>query len=474
MDGRQYEIIALIMRYWFVALVLLIFGRLFWEGIKKNKAELEEHLGHVLFFMVLLALSSFSLLSFFDSKVFDIKAAILGALISAILIFQYNFTKLLFPKFDRILLLTVDTLAILGFIMLQRLKPELAFRQVEWFALGNVALIIFGIFAKKLTPGKRISYALIVLSYILLILPLVLGKEIAGAKNWISLSDAFSIQPSEFVKIILIVVLAERLSKEKGFKDNLPIFAFVAMLVILVVLQRDLGAALLYFCIFMFMYYIATSDWIVILSAVGAASLGSLASYYLFSHVRVRIEAWKNPWADIENKGYQIAQSLIAISSGGLIGLGLGLGSPQMIPASRTDFIFSAICEEFGLIVGFCVIGFYLLIAIRGTRIALNAPSSYKALLAMGATVALVIQSFVIIGGVIKMIPLTGVTMPFVSYGGSSMVTSMAMIGILESIASDKNAEEDENEEDENENEDEELEPADEDENEKDGWDGFL
>lgn len=444
MSERQYEIIALIMRYWFAALVLLIFCRLFFEGIKNKKSRLEEPLGHVLFFMVLLVLSSFCLLSFFNSEVFDIKAAILGVLISALLIFQYNLIKILFSKFDRILILTVDTLAILGFIMLQRLKPELAFRQVEWFALGNVALIIFGIFTRKLIPGKKISYTLIVLSCILLLLPVILGREIAGAKNWINLLDLFSIQPSEFVKIILIVILAERLSKEKGIKDNLLVFGFVAMIIVLVVLQRDLGAALLYFSIFIFIYYIATSDWIVALSAIAAAALGSIASYFLFSHVRVRIEAWKNPWADIENKGYQIAQSLIAISSGGLIGLGLGLGSPQVIPASRTDFIFSAICEELGLIVGFCVIGFYLLIAVRGTRIALNAPCSYKALLAMGASVALAFQSFVIIGGVIKMIPLTGVTMPFVSYGGSSMVTSMAMIGILESVASDSNPNEDE------------------------------
>jgi len=439
MSERQYEIIALIMRYWFVALVLLIFCRLFLEGIKNKESKIEEPLGHVLFFMVLLVLSSFCLLSFFDSGVFDIKAAILGALISALLIFQYNLMKVLFSKFDRVLILTVDTLAILGFIMLQRLKPELAFRQVEWFALGNVALIIFEILAKKLIPGKKTSYTLIILSCIFLLLPIVLGREIAGAKNWINLLDAFSIQPSEFVKIILIVVLAERLSKEQGLKNNLPVFGFVAMSIILVIIQRDLGAALLYFSIFIFIYYIATSDWAITLSAIAAAALGSVASYYLFSHVRVRIEAWKNPWADIENKGYQIAQSLIAISSGGLIGLGLGLGSPQVIPASRTDFIFSAICEELGLIVGFCVIGFYLLIAIRGTRIALNANSSYKALLAMGVSVALAIQSFVIIGGVIKMIPLTGVTMPFVSYGGSSMVASMAMIGILESVVSDSN-----------------------------------
>jgi len=457
MPERQYEILALIMRYWFAALVLLIFFRLFSEGVSRKEGNLEERsLGHVLFFMVLLVLSSFGLLSFFKSEGLDIMTAVLGVLISALLIFQYNLMKIFIPGYDRVLVLTVDILAVLGFIMLQRLKPELAFRQVEWFALGNIALVIFGVFAKKFIPGKRISLILMISSSILLILPVLLGEEIGGARNWLSFGENYSVQPSEFVKIVLTVVLAERLSKEHDFKKNILVFAFVAVLILLVVLQKDLGAALLYFSLFIFIYYIATSDWIISFAAVAAAVLGGTASYYLFSHVRVRIEAWKNPWADIENKGYQIAQSLIALSSGGLIGLGIGLGSPQVIPASKTDFIFSAICEELGLLVGFCVIGFYALIAIRGVRIALDAQTPYKALLAMGASVAIAIQSFVIIGGVIKMIPLTGVTMPFVSYGGSSMLTSMSMIGILVSIASDnyeymESYQEEVNEEDEQE-----------------------
>jgi len=205
--------------------------------------------------MVLLVLSSFMLLSFINYESFDIKTAMLGILISALLIFQYNLMKILFSGLDRVLLLTVDTLAVLGFIMLQRLKPELAFRQVEWFALGNVTLLIFAIFSKKLIPGKRMSLILMILSSVLLILPIVLGEEIGGAKNWLSLGEDYSIQPSEFVKIILIVVFAERLSKEHRFKENIPVFGFAAISILLVVIQRDLGAALLYFS-FSFLFII--------------------------------------------------------------------------------------------------------------------------------------------------------------------------------------------------------------------------
>ena len=294
------------------------------------------------------------------------------------------------------------------------------------------------------------SYILMALGCILLLLPIIFGKEIFGARNWISIKG-YNIQPSEFVKIILIFVYALWFREDNKFRDHLPAYIFTGLTVLLVVLQRDLGAALLYFYIFIFVYYVATSDWIMVLLAGGAATLGSIMSYHLFSHIRVRVEAWKNPWRDIENKGYQIAHSLMAISSGGLIGTGLGLGSPQVVPAFKTDFIFATICEEFGIIAGFCVIGLYAMIAIRGVSIALRSKEPYKALLAFGATVALTLQAFTIIGGVIKMIPLTGVTMPFVSYGGSSMVTSLALVGVLEGVAigtGDKNDEEDPTEDD--------------------------
>ena len=164
----------------------------------------------------------------------------------------------------------------------------------------------------------------------------------------------------------------------------------------------------------------------------GAAVLG----YHMFAHVKKRVAIWFNPWSDFDGSGYQIIQSLMALASGGLLGVGLGLGYPTVIPAYRTDFIFSVICEQFGLIFGLCVLAMYVAIIWRGATTAMAARSSFHGLLAMGCTILIALQTFTIIGGVIKLIPLTGVTMPFVSYGGTSLVSSLCLIGLLQGVAS--------------------------------------
>ncbi|HPR77619.1 MAG TPA: FtsW/RodA/SpoVE family cell cycle protein, partial [Candidatus Limiplasma sp.] len=169
-----------------------------------------------------------------------------------------------------------------------------------------------------------------------------------------------------------------------------------------------------------------------LLGGAGASVLG----YKMFIDVRVRVAIWQNPWMYYEKSGYQIAQVLMAIASGGLFGVGLGLGAPRVIPVYFTDCIFAVICEQFGIIFGILVLVMYVILILRGASIALRARRGFMGLLAMGATVMLGVQTFVIIGGVLKLIPLTGVTMPFVSYGGTSMVSCMAMIGLIQGVAS--------------------------------------
>ncbi len=437
MPDKKFEIVSLTMRYWFIGLIIFIALRVFMQaiGTKKEQTLSEEGpFGHIIFFMFIFVSSAYALLAYYDSSQFDKNTAILGLIIGASIVVQYNLYRLIFPNMDRLLLIIVDTLAIFGFIMLYRFNADLAKSQIKYFGLGNLALLFFIIFTHKVQVGRRLSYVLMALGCILLLLPIIFGEETFGAKNWIKIKG-YTIQPSEFVKVVLVFVFASWFKGESKFSKNLPAFIFIGAAILLVVFQRDLGAALLYFYIFIFIYYIATSDWIIVALAGTTAAIGSIISYQLFSHVRVRVEAWKNPWRDIENKGYQIAHSLIAISSGGLIGTGLGLGSPQVVPAFKTDFIFATLCEEFGIITGLCIIGLYAMIVIRGSAIAMKNEDSYKALLAFGATVALTLQAFTIIGGVIKMIPLTGVTMPFVSYGGSSMVASLALVGVIEGVA---------------------------------------
>jgi len=395
---------------------------------------LKRSTGNIPFILVLFTLSSFGLLAMQDSQNFNKDTALMGVMISAAVLFQFYLLYFLFPGLDEILMLMVNTLAILGFVILQRLTPELALRQVEWFAAGCCVLLTILLIFPRLKGYSKIVYPMMIIGPLLLILVAFIGEESGGATSRLPIGH-LSIQPSELTKVIFVLVLAELLKKERTIREKCLLFIFVAASIFGVVLQKDLGAALHYFIVFLFVYQISTNDWMLTGLAAGAGVLASVVGYKIFPHVRVRVEAWKNPWADIEGKGWQVAQSLMAMGSGGLFGLGLGLGSPYIIPASRTDFIFAAICEEFGILIGGMVIGFYALIIIRSMHKAMTAKYPGDMLLASGSTVSLAVQAFIIIGGVIKMIPLTGITLPFVSYGGSSMVASFALLGLIQSVS---------------------------------------
>ncbi len=390
--------------------------------------------GNIPFILTLFSLSAFGLLAFRDPSGFDKDTALLGVLVSAMILFQFYFLYYVFRGMDEILLLMVDTLAILGFVILQRLTPTLALRQAEWFAAGNIVLFLAMLVIPHIRKPGWLLTPLMVLGPAIVFLVAFFGEKSGGATSKLPIGD-FSIQPAEFAKVIFIVVLAYSLEEMQTFRQRIPALLFAMFSILGVAMQKDLGGALHYFLVFLFMYYIATSDWLVTAAAAGAGIAASVIGYHLFSHVQVRVEAWKNPWADVGGKGYQVAQSLMAMGSGGWFGMGLNLGEPYAIPASRTDFIFAAICEEFGILVGGMVIGLYILILIRSMQKALHAHRASDTLLASGASISLAIQAFIIIGGVIKMIPLTGITLPFVSYGGSSMIVSLSMIGIVEGVS---------------------------------------
>ena len=390
--------------------------------------------GNIPFILTLFSLSAFGLLAFRDPSGFDKDTALLGVLVSAMILFQFYFLYYVFRGMDEILLLMVDTLAILGFVILQRLTPTLALRQAEWFAAGNIVLFLAMLVIPHIRKPGWLLTPLMVLGPAIVFLVAFFGEKSGGATSKLPIGD-FSIQPAEFAKVIFIVVLAYSLEEMQTFRQRIPALLFAMFSILGVAMQKDLGGALHYFLVFLFMYYIATSDWLVTAAAAGAGIAASVIGYHLFSHVQVRVEAWKNPWADVGGKGYQVAQSLMAMGSGGWFGMGLNLGEPYAIPASRTDFIFAAICEEFGILVGGMVIGLYILILIRSMQKALHAHRASDTLLASGASISLAIQAFIIIGGVIKMIPLTGITLPFVSYGGSSMIVSLSMVGIVEGVS---------------------------------------
>ncbi|MBC8528276.1 FtsW/RodA/SpoVE family cell cycle protein [Christensenellaceae bacterium NSJ-44] len=387
----------------------------------------------LVFVIAIFQLLAFALLAVKAQPV-DYGALMLGALSVAILLFQYLVFVRVFPGLDRWILIIANMLVSLGFILQYRLNPDMCIRQMQWFGVAVVCMVVALIAVRYWTWLDKLSYVYMGITLAFLVLTLLFGSREGGAKSWFSFGTV-SFQPSELGKILLVFALASAMKERRSLWRLIPLGIFAAVSVGLLVLQKDLGAALLYFSTSIVVFYIATSNLLLTGAALGAAGVGSVAAYKLFSHVRVRIAAWQNPWADVEGGGYQIVQSLIAIASGGLLGLGLGLGSPKSIPAYHTDFIFAVICEEFGVLVGIAVILFYVVLILRGARIALDAGQTFYKLVAIGCTAMVALQTFIIVGGVIKMIPLTGVTLPFVSYGGSSLVTNMVLIGILEAVA---------------------------------------
>jgi cell division protein FtsW (lipid II flippase) len=277
-------------------------------------------------------------------------------------------------------------------------------------------------------------------SLLILVALLFVGKESGGARNWISVGG-FLFQPSEFVKVALIAVLAGAMTRGLTVKKLIPAILFTLGVAALLVLQRDLGAAMLVAGVFLILFYAATGKLGATFLGLAAGGAGAYAGYLAFDHVKARVGAWLDPWATYSTSGYQIAQGLMAIASGGLWGEGLGLGSPGLIPAYRTDYVFAVICEEFGIVFGIGVIAVYALVVVRGVMIALASEDRFSSLCAFGCASLVAVQTFIIIGGVIKLIPLTGITMPFVSYGGSSLIAFMTVVGILQGVAARNGAE---------------------------------
>ena len=394
--------------------------------------------------VMIFELAAFALLSLRDES-FDYKALIFAGGLIVVLLLQYIIILWISKYADRFILVIANLLAGIGMIVQYRLSYEVAFKQLVWFGIGIVAMIVCVLLMRAPKFFKTMDIPLMALSIAMLGVLLVRGLTLpglrvpvlrvpVGAKNWIKLGG-ISVQPSEFVKVALVFVMANHFTKVKRTWDWLPSAIFAIIVAGLLVAERDLGAALLICGTYLIMFYTATGKVGTTLVGLGAGAAGAVASYYMFDHVKARVAIWLNPWATYSTSGYQIAQGLMAIASGGLWGLGLTKGLPKSIPAYNTDYIFAVICEEFGIVFGIAVIALYLVFIIRGALIALNARSRYLMLVAFGCTVLITLQSFIIIAGVIKLIPLTGITMPFVSYGGSSMIACMMLLGILEGVS---------------------------------------
>ena len=341
---------------------------------------------------------------------------------------------------DNILLMIVNMLFAIGVAIIYRLDPSFGKRQLQFYIVGIVLFFItFGLLKTfKFWNNIRLFY--VIISVGLFMATLVFGSYIGGAKNWIILGPV-TIQPSEFIKIPLAFYIASFYSKynEISMKPfgryymNIVIYIFIGFLF----LQKDLGTALIFFGLMILSQFVLEKDRVLITINIVAMIFGSIFAYFMFGHVRIRVATWLDPWSDINVTGYQITQALFALASGGLFGTGIGLGHPDYIPVAESDFIFSAISEEMGIFMGIAVVLLFMILVYRAFKISLSQQDKFYSTLAFCIGVLFALQTFIILGGVLKIIPLTGVTLPFISQGGSSMLSGFILLGCLQYCASE-------------------------------------
>jgi peptidoglycan glycosyltransferase len=362
-------------------------------------------------------------------------------------------TRRLAPTADGTLLPLAGLLNGLGYVFIARLDTHLAGLQATWTAIGIGAYILTLVFVRRTRDLEQYRYTFMFIGIGLLLLPLVpgIGRNINGARIWVSLGP-LNFQPGEFAKIVLAIFFASYLVEKRellamattrigplmlpDLKHFGPVLLAWGTSLVVMVAERDLGSSLLFFTLFIAMLWVATERLSYLVIGVALFAVGAVLATLAFAHVESRIDVWLDPWKEAAGAGYQIVQSQFAMAWGGITGTGPGLGNPGIIPAAESDFIFAAIAEELGLVGATAVLAAFVLMVGAGLRVAIRAEAAFDKLLATGLTAILGMQSFIIIGGVVRLVPLTGVTLPFVSYGGSSLVANYVLLALLMRVSS--------------------------------------
>ena len=341
--------------------------------------------------------------------------------------------NVIYPRASKLLLNNMCMLLVIGLVMLSRLSFDRAVRQFEIAAVSAVITMFVPYLIRKITFLKDLTYFYAGAGIILLAIVFIIGRVTYGAKLSFEIAG-IGIQPSEFVKIIYVFFIASMLCKSKEFYQVMQTSIFAAVHVIILVISKDLGSALIFFIAYLFMVYIATHKLLYLGAGTLLGCIAAVAAYFLFNHVRVRVLAFTDPFSVIDNEGYQVTQSLFAIGTGGWFGMGLYQGYPKLIPVVEEDFIFSAVSEELGLLFALCVILIYLSCFIMFISIAMQTKDEFYCLCATGLACVFGFQTFLTIGGAVKFIPSTGVTLPLISYGGSSCFSTMIIFAIIQGI----------------------------------------
>jgi peptidoglycan glycosyltransferase len=364
----------------------------------------------------------------------------------------YFAMRRLAPNAETTLVPIVALLNGLGYVVIARLDRHLAANQATWTAVGVAAFVATLYFVPRAADLERYRYLLALAGIAMLLAPLLpgIGSTKNGARLWLQVGP-FSFQPGELAKIALAIFFASYLVERRELltPGMLPSGAFAAraraigpvlvawaLSIVVMVMEKDLGSSTLFFALFVAMLWIAAGGYLWPLLGLGMFSAGSFLAWTMFNHVQERVRIWIDPWAKASSDGFQLVQASFAFAAGGVVGTGLARGAPQKIPAVATDLVFAAVGEELGLIGAAAVIAAFALIVVIGLRIAQRADRPFEQLLAAGLTTIVGVQSFLIIGGVTRVLPLTGITLPFVSYGGSSVIANWILVALLLRISS--------------------------------------
>ncbi len=395
---------------------------------KLNKQIVYVYIIHFLSYLIMyLRLGSVKILVFYAVQIF-------------VAIFYMVVYHSIYKESSRLLTNNTAFLLLIGYIILTRLNFKLAVKQFIFATAGLIisAFIPYIMLKWKKLKDMGVFYGVTGILFLLTVFIPGVGFSNYGSRNWIRIGSV-TLQPMEFVKILFVFFVASMLVKANTIKDLFVNAIISAGFMAVLVVEKDLGAAVIFYITYVFMVYLATSRTIFLVGGislgVGAIGLGYLLfKDTLFAHVMVRVEAWKNPFAYIDTGGYQVSQSLFALGTGGYTGSGLTLGKAHTIPVSESDFIFSAICEEMGVLFGLALILVFVSIFISFVNISMKCRSPFYKYVAFGFGTIFIIQSLLNLGGVTKFIPSTGVTLPLVSYGVSSVLSTLIIFAVIQGI----------------------------------------
>jgi len=404
----------------------------------------------LLFWVAALAITGFLAVVAAETSAFGVSAIVVPVVFLALMASLHLFLVARRFRGDQILMPMAAGLTAIGLVLVQRLASDLLVQQLSWTVIAAGAFAATILIPRDLTALARFKWTWALLGLLLLIAPLlpVIGREINGARIWVKVGPG-SIEPWEAVKLLLVVFFAAYLEEYREVLAQtqrrigpfavppvpylIPIVAMWLIAMLVMVFEKDLGATLLFFGIFLAMLYLATGELFYVLIGMVLLFAGGLLAYSVFPHVQTRVDIWLRPFADDLRFGtsYQLVQGLYALGNGGLFGAGLGNGMPERIPVVWSDFVFDAFAEETGLAGAIALLATYLLFVYRGMLIAVRAPTPFLQLLAGGLSFIVALQTLVIVGGNARLIPLTGITLPFVAYGGSSLVTNWMLVALL-------------------------------------------